>query len=120
MNFQIPGDLQLSDDGTDLVLAQGLHAIKQRILIGITVFLGAWPYDQRKGVDYYGKILLKGAASQQIRSEITAFLQSVEGVAEVKSVDVLLDGRSAKVSYFVRCNTGDDLRGVLPFELVSL
>lgn len=121
-SFQVAGDLGLTADGSDFFLAAGLHAIKQEISIGASIFLGLWPYDKREGIDYEGRVLLKGVTEQQIRDVMSSFLRSVDNVVEILSIDCDLDNaeRSATVKFKVRCTTGGLLSGQLPFEVVSL
>lgn len=120
MNFQVAGDVRLNAAGTDVVLAEGLAAIRQRIENGLTVFLEAWPYDKTAGIPYFQQVLLKGVTTQQIRAVFADFLRSVGGIVDILKITVREDSdRTATVEWLVRVDTGEKLDGTVPFDLVQ-
>jgi len=118
--FNIPGDVALNADETDLVLVQGLTAVQQQIRVGVQVFKGRWKYDRNKGLAEVEQIFAKSPDGRVLRTIFWDFLISVPGVAEVQALDLRLEraSRTLFVTFRVLCESGEILEDSLglPFE----
>jgi hypothetical protein len=90
------GRLDLSSGG--LELTYGAHAVAQSILIRIRTFLGEWFADRSQGVDYFGRIFVKGPTPDVIRAELREEILDTEGVSSVPTMTLDLDEASRNLS----------------------
>jgi hypothetical protein len=103
--FPIAGDLQLTDDGTQLVFTSGLGKIAQSIRTRASIFLGSWRYDRSLGVPYFQEILVSGASVELVRRRFYDLIIGTDGVTGVTKLDVAFDQTSATVVVSFACVT---------------
>lgn len=100
-------DILLDDSGErqlvngDYAFADKVQAVKQGIACRVKLFLTEYWLDNSKGVDWIGKILVRGASEVVIKSEIAAAIADTPDVTQVVAVSFTLDktARSGNVSY---------------------
>lgn len=96
--FNVPGDVGLNDDESDLVLVQGVQAIVQQIRVGLQVFRGRWKYDRNAGVPFIEAILVNNPDMRVVRAIFWTYLMSVDGVSSIEALDLRLD-RAERILY---------------------
>jgi hypothetical protein len=119
--FPVPGDLELTEDGTDIVLFHGAARVKQSIQVGAQIFRGSWRYDRQKGVPYFEDILVAGPELERVRRRFHELLTSTPGVATVTRVDLRLDRSEGTmyVDFAAVVETGEVLADSLEFALAG-
>jgi len=119
--FQIPGDLTLNEDATDMALATGINAIAQSVRTGALVFRGYWRYELNAGIPYLDAAFDKGADLGIIRTVFWRFLLDTPGIVAVESLTLTFDeeSRILYVDFTARTTTGEILSDSLPFPILS-
>lgn len=117
----IVGDLQLTEDGTDLVLVTGPKAVAQLLKSGAQIFRGSWRYDLAVGLPYFQEILVAGPSVERVRRRFFDFLTATVGVVSVRSVAVRFDRakETVFVDYSVIVESGETLTDSLDFVVVN-
>lgn len=105
MSFVVPGDLQLTEDGTDLASWQGIDEIAQTIDAALHIFQGTWKFNLRAGLSDFRRLFDKPAATSLWRSEVYRTIASVEGVERVQSVVVSFDRPTRRLRVTWRAKT---------------
>lgn len=95
--FPIQGDLELTDDGRDLVFVSGAQQVIQSIKARAQIYKGSWRYDLTKGVPYFQEILVGGPEVELVRRRFYDLIAETPGVVTVKSLVIRLDGASQTV-----------------------
>jgi len=93
--FPIRGDLELTDDGRDLVLVAGRNKVAQSIVVGAQIFKGSWRYDRGAGIPYFQDIMLGGPQQDVVRRRFVDFLAGTDGVTSVDSLTLRFENASA-------------------------
>lgn len=83
------GDIAFSATG-DLVFED---SVRQKIQIRLRWFYGEWRWHPSSGLDYWGKVLIKGAKEDVIRKEVRRVLKDID---EITSLDVAVNWNKAK------------------------
>lgn len=115
--FPVAGDLELTDDGRDLVLFHGAAKVAQSIRTGAQIFRGSWRYDRQRGVPYFEDILVAGANLERVRRRFHELLTETPGVATVTRVDLRIDRSDGTlyVDFAVVAETGEAFADSLVF-----
>jgi hypothetical protein len=102
------GDLQLSDDGRDLLLTSGAAMALQQIQVGAQIWTGTISWDPDAGLPMLGGILVKGPDFRVITEIFRRFLAETPGVVSVDALTVALDRATRKLSvrFTVTCEPG--------------
>lgn len=82
----------------DFVLVRDLDEILQSLHIRLNMLIGNWFLDNRIGVDYFGKILKKGATKQEIERELKRVIRETVGVTGILSFTLKTDTAIRKLS----------------------
>jgi hypothetical protein len=108
-------DLDLSTG--DLQIVTGLDAIVQRLRIRYQFFLGEWFLDERQGIPFYQKILIKNPNFADVNSILREVATTTPGVAEVNRVDFDFDSatREFTVDLWARSDDDEPIEVKLPF-----
>ena len=96
----MPRTISAADDiATPLAVADGLEALRQRVVQRLRLHRGEWFLDQEAGVSWLGDILRRpipaGLAAQVIAAEI----REVEGVVSVTNVVAELDRTQRRLQF---------------------
>lgn len=89
----LTGDLEVP-----LRILQGADAVLQRVWIRLRMFLGEWFLDQRIGVPWRERILIKGADIRDVRQILTRVVEGTPGVARVETFDCTLNARTRELT----------------------
>jgi len=90
-------DLKLTTDGDldfstgDLILLEHPDDIAQHLRIRLRFFLGEWFLDQRIGIPYFEKILIKNPNEAVIRSIYRDVILTTPGVEALRSLELSYD-----------------------------
>jgi hypothetical protein len=116
--FPIPGDLELTEDGRDLVFFHGAAKVAQSIRVGAQIFRGSWRYDRAKGVPYFEDILVAGPQFERVRRRFHELLTETPGVTTVTRVDLRIDREDGTmyVDFAVVTETGESFADSLVFS----
>ena len=77
------GDLDFATN--DLVIVEGIDAIRQELQIRYRFFLGEWFLNEAEGTPYFENILKKNANDAQVQAVLTEVARTTPGVLEVRS-----------------------------------
>jgi hypothetical protein len=101
------GDLEFSDDN-DLILIDGVDAIRQHITIRLQFFQAEWFLDERIGIPYYQEILRKAPDLNVVRSIFREAILTTPGVIAVTDLVTEYDGttRTLTVSFSAQTEEG--------------
>jgi len=88
----------------------GIEAEKQILRNALLIYLGGWFDDLTAGVDWLG-ILGKGFTTNQIKSEISRVLNSLDIVEDVLiiSLGIVNQNRDVEIGFSVRTTSGNQV-----------
>ena len=89
------GDLSITQSG-DISLTQ---SARQAIRIRLLWFFNEWRFAPGLGVPYFEEVLVKNPNINRIRRIIYNQAKSVEGVQDVRSIDVSVDPSSRRARF---------------------
>lgn len=91
------GDLYINQYG-DAVLG---NSIVQDINVHLRWFLGEWPFDTTKGMDWYGEVFVKNPDTDRIARMVRKEIEKIDGIVRVIDVRITVDGnkRSAVINW---------------------
>ena len=112
LKLTVDGDLDFSTN--DLVLIDGLEAIKQELQIRYRFFLGEWFLNENEGVPYVRDVLKKNANETQVRALLREVAITTPGVEKVNSLELDLDGATRVLS--VTMDIGANIDGELVYS----
>lgn len=115
----ILGDLQLSDDGRELVLTRGAAMSLQQIRAGAQIWTGTLSWDPDAGLPMLGTILVKGPDFRVITQVFRQFLLATDGVVSVDELTVQLDRATRRLSvrFRVTCEDGESALDEVSFAI---
>jgi hypothetical protein len=113
------GDLQLSDDGREIMLTRGAAMALQQIRVGAQIWTGTISWDPDAGLPMIGGILVKGPDFRVITQIFRQFLLATAGVVSVDELTVQLDRvtRHLAVRFRVTCEDGESARDEVQFAI---
>ena len=114
------GDLQLSDDGREVVLTRGAAMAQQQIRTGAQIWTGTIEWDPDAGLPMLGTILVKGPDLRVITQIFRSFLLSRSGVVSVDELSVELDRaeRKLRVRFRITAEDGESASDEVSFAIV--
>lgn len=91
------GDLYINQYG-DAVLG---NFIVQDINVHLRWFLGEWPFDTTKGMNWYGEVFVKNPDTDRIARMVRKEIEKIDGIVHVIDVRITVDGstRSAVINW---------------------
>jgi len=119
IGVQVPGDLALTADGTELVLTTGSALAIQQIRTGVGIWQGTIAWDPDAGLPMFDTILVKGPDFRVLRAVFRAFILSCAAVESVDELTVSLDKptRELTVKFQATASDGATVRDTLAFAL---
>jgi hypothetical protein len=108
----VTGDLELSTG--DLQIVEGSDAIAQHIRIRLRTLLGEWFLDDRIGVPYIQRILIKNPGTNVVRRILRQVVEQTPGVVDVGAFTTDYDGATRRLS--VSFNATVDGDATLEFQ----
>lgn len=90
------GDLVFT--GGRLEMVSDREAIAQALRSELRLIKGEWPFDTSKGVDYFGKVLVRSPNRGDIQNELRAAILRVLGVATLESLDFTYNAAARTLS----------------------
>lgn len=99
-------DLRLTNG--HLTFIQGHEAIAQKVKIRLWFFLGEWYLDQREGIPYWTRVLVKNPDIPGLESMFRRVIAETPGVAVVERLTLTLDRatRAATLDFSARTDEG--------------
>ncbi len=97
----------------DLVILDGIEAIRQDLLIRLQFFAGEWFLDARIGMPYYQRVLGQKPNESVVRTLFRQAILATPGVVAINDLDVSYDGATRSLAVIFRATTED---GPLVFE----
>jgi hypothetical protein len=96
----------LAIENGDLVLADGLDAIVQDVSTRLKFFLGEWFLNEKAGIDFYGKILVKNPVMPNVTATLTKVVTTTPGVKSMtKAMTWSYDGASRSMTISFQADT---------------
>jgi hypothetical protein len=113
------GDLQLSDDGREIMLTRGAAMALQQIQTGSQIWTGTISWDPDAGLPMLGTILVKGPDFRVITEIFRSFLLNTDGVVSVDELSVQLERatRELTVRFRVTCEDGESASDEVAFAI---
>jgi hypothetical protein len=113
------GDLQLSDDGREIMLTRGAAMSLQQIRVGAQIWTGTVPWDPDAGLPMIGSILVKGPDFRVVTQIFRGFLLATAGVMSVDELTVQLERvtRHLVVRFRVTCEDGESAADEVGFAI---
>jgi hypothetical protein len=113
------GDLQLSDDGREILLTRGAALALQQIKVGAQIWTGTISWDPDAGLPMIGGILVKGPDFRVITQIFRQFLLATAAVVSVDelTVDLVRATRHLVVRFRVTCEDGESARDEVSFAI---
>lgn len=102
----VEGDLALSG-GTLVFTTDFSTEVAQRIRGRLRMFLGEWFLDQRLGLPYFQRVLVKNPSLRILRAIFGAVIQNTAGVQSVDSLTPSIDVRTRTLSLDFTCTLED-------------
>lgn len=96
--------------GTGLRLVEDTDAIRQHLLIRLRFFKGEYFLDQRRGIPYFQKILIKAPGLVVIRTIYREAILETPGVIEITRFDLNFDPveRRMRLDFTCTVTTSDE------------
>jgi hypothetical protein len=119
IGVQVPGDLALTADGTELVLTTGSALAIQQIRTSAAIWQGTLAWDPDAGLPMFDVIVVKGPDFRVLRAVFRTFILSCAAVESVEELTVSLDKatRLLTVRFAATCSDGVQVRDTLAFAL---
>lgn len=119
IGVQVPGDLALTSDGTDLVITTGAALAIQQIRTGAAIWQGTIAWDPDAGLPMFDTILVKGPDFRVLQAVFRDFILGCAAVVSVESVVLSLDksARELTVRFAATADDGSAVRDTLAFAL---
>lgn len=113
------GDLQLSDDGREIVLTRGAALALQQIRVGAQIWTGTIAWDPDAGLPMLGTILVKGPDFRVITQIFRGFLGATSAVVSVDecTVQLVRGTRLLTVRFRVTCEDGESAADEVSFAI---
>ena len=120
-SFGVSGDIQISDDGRELLLVTQEDAIVQSLINGAQVFKGSWRYDLSKGIPYFNDVLVLGPEEAVIREVFRKYVQETPGIDSVIFVKLRFEKFTGLlfVDFRARAESGQEISSTFEYALVS-
>ncbi len=96
-------------------VTDGLEEMVQRVAIAYKTHLGEWDFDINRGLPWLEEILVKSPDLDQVKSRVTAYTLTIEGITGVNSIDVTLDESTRVMTITADLETSDGVTG--PFNI---
>jgi hypothetical protein len=90
------GDIDVTDSTFSLVT--GRDAIAQNLSIALQWFAGEWFINRRLGIQYFGRILIRGFNDADVTEIFRNELLGVQGVTGIVSLDLDLDAETRQLT----------------------
>jgi hypothetical protein len=115
----VVGDLQLSDDGREILLTRGAAMALQQIRVGAQIWSGTISWDPDAGLPMIGGILAKSPDFRVITQIFRGFLLATAGVVSVDELTVQLERatRHLVVRFRVTCEDGESAADEVGFAI---
>lgn len=105
-------DILIEDDAMSIIA--GDDALVQHLVIRFQFFLAEWFLDQRLGIPYLTRILIKNPNLVAVRNIFREVILETPGIATITRFDLLVDSVIRKFSLNFTCEKTDG--GVLDFS----
>ncbi len=117
--FDIPGDMQLTPDGSSVVLASGAKRVKQRLKADIETIAGTYKYNLDAGTPW--PEWFEQGLRVPIEAELRRKFLSHPEVDSVPLLSLTLDRatRLLRVTYKAQLKSADEITDSLPIAQVA-
>lgn len=105
-------DILIEDDAMSII--DGDDALVQHLVIRFQFFLAEWFLDQRLGIPYLTRILVKNPNLVAVRNIFREVILETPGIATITRFDLLVDSVIRKFTLNFTCEKTDG--GVLDFS----
>jgi hypothetical protein len=110
-SLKIGTDYDLVIENNNLVLIGGRDEIAQVLRNELAFFYGEWFLDTRKGIDYFGDILIKNPDPAKIDAIFKNKILSSPGVIELLKFNLELENRNLRVTF-----EASTIDGIISFD----
>lgn len=115
----VRGDLKISADGRQALLARGAELARQQVDVGSQIWTGTVDWDPDAGLPMLGTILVKGPDFRVLTQIFRGFILSRAAVQSVDELTVSLDRATRKliVRYAATAEDGESVRDEVQFAV---
>lgn len=105
----VVGDVRLTNHQLTFTTPRSSLAVRQKLGNRLKFFLAEWFLDQRQGLPFFQRILVKNPDSRAIRSIFREVIRTTAGVAGVDELELTIAAdRSARLSFAAALDEGDE------------
>lgn len=99
------GDIRLSEYEDGILT----NSLVQDINVHLKWFLGEWPFDETRGVDWFGEVFVKNPDEDRIRRMVRRVIEDRGGITSVENVEIDIDVRSRTASISWKAKTENEI-----------
>ena len=107
-DFKLTLDHDLDLSTNDIQFVTGGDAVVQHQLIRLRFFKGEWFYDQRVGIPYYTKILVKNPSLVAVNGIFRTAIQTTPGTDALNRIDFNYDAGARRLQVNYSCNVAGE------------
>jgi len=101
------GDLQLTDEGDEVVRTELTDEVAQRLRVRLSFFKGEWFLNLEEGLPYYQSILVHGLKDKVVRAVFGDVIAQTPGVAQLLSLEWSVVKATRAMSLSFKCKLED-------------
>lgn len=79
------------------IMATGIDAIRQRIILKLSIWRGEWFLDTDVGMPYVQELIGKRGTHELLRRVVKGKIENTDGVVEVTKISLSIDAKSRHV-----------------------
>lgn len=98
-------DIRLNEYGDGILT----NSVVQDINVHLKWFLGEWPFDESKGIDWFNEAFVKSPDTDRIERMVRREIEGVDGVTSVESVVIEVDSQKRESVIFWKAKVAEDI-----------
>ena len=98
-------DIRLNEYGDGILT----NSVVQDINVHLKWFLGEWPFDESKGIDWFNEAFVKNPDTDRIERMVRREIEGVDGVTSVESVVIEVDSQKRESVIFWKAKVAEDI-----------
>jgi hypothetical protein len=103
----VEGDLRLTNG--QITFVEGRDAIRQHLANRLRFFRGEWFRDQRQGLPYYERVLIKSPDTNALRTLFRRAIVETPGIAVVDKLELTIaSDRTASLAFEAALDSGGE------------
>ena len=112
MDIALGDAFELNIVDGDLRAVSGIHAVRQKVLLKLSIWLKDWALDLDFGVPYIPNVLGKQLSLEGVIATLREAILEIEGVESVSNIKYTLDTGTRAFSFSCSIHAGEDVEEV--------